>query len=485
MRLLQTLSKAPIAMSWLLGMVSAATGLAFSIIAWYSELQSHILPVSWTSIILMHRDMLIIWIVDLAPLVMGVYGFFTGRTLEKLHSKLLAREYSENKLIALIDNLACGVVVINEKGHIQHINQAASKIFGYSTEELLNNNISVLMPKEIADQHDHFIAHYFKSKMPQILGLRREVEGIRKTGERFPLELKVSGLEFQEKQFFIGAVADLSEAKSLELQLYQARKLEAIGQLAAGIAHEINTPIQYIGDNLHALEENFTDLFALLMEYKQCLQNVAPECLEKMQAAEIQYSFDYIIADTPKAIMQSLDGTERVRHIVRAMKDFSYIDHSQITRVDINSAIRNTLTICHNEYKYIAEVVTQFGELPLIDCYQGDLNSVFLNLIVNAAHAIEAKSSDIGTITITTQAYGEYIEISIGDTGAGIPTAISERVFDPFFTTKEIGKGTGQGLHIAHQVISKHGGKIWFESEDGIGTIFYIQIPVKLQHIPN
>lgn len=470
----------PLPLPWLIAIASACIGMAFVLLAWYLELEYHIMPISLDAVFAMHRSLLAVWVIDLTPFLLGLYGYFMGLLLEKVQNRLSERVHNESKLVALIENMAIGIIVINSRGSIQHINQAATKIFGYSEQELIGRNISMLMPKDIADMHDQYLANYLKNGITKIMGTRREVEAMRSTGEVFPLELKVSKLEFQGGQYFIGSVSDLSEVKSLELQLYQARKLEAIGQLAAGIAHEINTPIQYIGDNLRALEENFNDLFALLAEYRECIKQTPPECQKTIAAAENRHGADYIIGDTPKAIRQSLEGTERVRQIVRAMKDFSHIDRSQVSRININDAIKNTLTIAHNEYKYVADIATEFSELPLVECYANDLNGVFLNLIVNAAHAIEAKGGERGRITISTRLEGYEVEIAIADTGTGIDKKISQRIYDPFFTTKEVGKGTGQGLHIAHQVVTKHNGKIWFTSGENQGTTFFIRLPLRL-----
>ncbi|PPC92176.1 MAG: hypothetical protein CTY34_00800 [Methylobacter sp.] len=477
------ITKSPLPLSWLIAAASAFVGMIFVLLAWYLELEYHIMPISPDAVFAMHRNLLAVWVIDLAPLVMGVYGYLTGLVLEKFQNRLSERVHNESKLVALIENMANGIIVINARGSIQHINHAASRIFGYSEQELIGRNVAILMPKDVGEMHDQYIANYFNTDIAKILDIRREVEAVRSNGEVFPLELKVSKLEFQGGQFFIGSVSDLSEVKSLELQLYQARKLEAIGQLAAGIAHEINTPIQYIGDNLRALEESFNDLIALLNEYRECIKQAVPACRDAMAAAENRHSADYIIDDTPKAIRQSLEGTERVRNIVRAMKDFSHIDRSQISRININEAIKNTLTIAHNEYKYLADIVTDFSELPSVECYASDLNGVFLNLIVNAAHAIEAKGAGRGRISISTKVDGYEVEIAISDTGAGIDKKISQRIYDPFFTTKEVGKGTGQGLHIAHQVISKHNGKIWFSSEANQGTTFFIRLPLRLAQV--
>jgi len=269
-----------------------------------------------------------------------------------------------------------------------------------------------------------------------------------------------------------------------ERQLFQQEKLASVGQLAAGIAHEINTPIQYIGDNLQALSTSFDDLIAVEREYRELVQTikagaVTPDAVQAVEEAERAHDVDYIIEDTPKAIAQSLDGVRRVSHIVRAMKDFSHIGRGEVSAVDINHALESTLTIARNEYKYVADVETDFGELPTVECYASELNQVFLNILVNAAHAI-ANTGKRGKITVRTRQLDESAVISIADTGTGIPEEIRNKVYDPFFTTKEVGKGTGQGLSIAHQiVVQKHGGSLSFESQVGVGTTFMIRIPIR------
>jgi signal transduction histidine kinase len=272
----------------------------------------------------------------------------------------------------------------------------------------------------------------------------------------------------------------------VERQLFQQEKLASVGQLAAGVAHEINTPIQYIGDNLRALAENFDGLFNIERQYRELVELIktgAPsaEPLDRLTEAVERADVAYLIEDTPKAIAQSLEGVERVAHIVRAMKDFSHADRGEWSAVDINRNLESTLTIARNEYKYVADLETEFGDVPLIPCCASELNQVFLNLVVNAAHAI-GDTKKHGKITIRSKLVGDSVEISIADTGAGIPEAIRKRIFDPFFTTKGPGKGTGQGLSIAHSiVVGKHGGTLTFESAVGVGTTFIVRLPVQNQ----
>jgi len=198
--------------------------------------------------------------------------------------------------------------------------------------------------------------------------------------------------------------------------------------------------------------------------------------------AEKTADIDYIMENAPPAIESSIDGLGRIATIVRSMKEFAHPDHGEKKFADLNQAIRSTLVIARNEYKYVAEIDTQFGELPAVPCYLGEINQVVLNLLVNASHAISdvvKDSGNLGKITVCTRIDGDTVEISIGDTGTGIPVAARDKVFDPFFTTKEVGKGTGQGLAIAHSVVvNKHGGTLHFETETGKGTTFFIRLPL-------
>jgi PAS domain S-box-containing protein len=278
----------------------------------------------------------------------------------------------------------------------------------------------------------------------------------------------------------IGTLTDISETKSLQRQLSQAQKLEAIGQLASGIAHEINTPIQFIGDNLSALQDNFTDIIA----YQQELLASDEEAVKsRVHQLHDKYDLEFILDDSPKAIQQARDGVERVAEIVKAMKTFAHIDVNSTTqRINVHDALNNALIISRNTYKYIAAIETDFAaNVSFIECYPSELNQVFLNLIINAAHAIEEKKAGTGLIRIVTRTLDDRIEILIQDNGAGIPADIQEKVFNLFFTTKEVGKGTGQGLSLSYSIIvEKHHGKLFFESIVGNGTTFHIQLPINL-----
>jgi signal transduction histidine kinase len=284
---------------------------------------------------------------------------------------------------------------------------------------------------------------------------------------------------------------DVTERRLMEAQLRQAQKLEGIGQLAAGIAHEINTPIQFVTDNLGFLRESWTAVAALLERCREAINSEQVSLISEMkivfERAEADYDLGFRLVEVPKSIDQSLDGANRVAQIVRAMREFSHPDTPEKVQINLNNAIRSTITVARNEWKYCAEIVADLDEnLPLVVCHPGDINQVILNLIVNAAHAISDKARDgqRGRITISTRLANEMVEIAIADTGAGIPDEIRTRVFEPFFTTKAVGKGTGQGLALAHGiVVKKHHGKIWFQTETGLGTTFFVQIPYDSQSL--
>jgi signal transduction histidine kinase len=280
----------------------------------------------------------------------------------------------------------------------------------------------------------------------------------------------------------------MSERQRLECQLVHAQKMESIGQLAAGIAHEINTPIQYIGDNTTFVTDAVQSLFALIDKYDQLLDPGVTPASWSDRAAEARKLVEdldlaFLRDEVPNAARQTLDGVARVADIVRAMKDFSHPGSEEQSLADLNKAIESTITVCRNRWKYVADVETEFAEdLPPVPCLLGEFNQVILNLIGNAADAIAEVVGDGGArkgrITVRTRCDGEWVEIQVSDTGGGMSAAIQRKVFDPFFTTKEVGKGTGQGLAISHDVIvNKHGGMIDLQSEEGVGTTFTVRLP--------
>ncbi len=267
--------------------------------------------------------------------------------------------------------------------------------------------------------------------------------------------------------------AEIQIRTKLEDELRLAQKLEAIGQLASGIAHEINTPLQYVGDNVAFTATAFEQVTQFV---QTCMELASDSTIPPKRRSRIEY----MLRETPLALAQASSGLSKVTEIVRAMKSFAHMGSDEFVGSDINSMIGDTLTVARNEYKQVAEVSTELGVLPPVLCNPGQLNQVLLNLLVNAAHAIADKGAEgLGQIHIASRADGEYVEITLSDTGGGIPEAVQGRIFEPFFTTKDVGRGSGQGLALARSIIQEgHGGEIRFETEAGVGTTFFIRLRV-------
>jgi PAS domain S-box-containing protein len=366
---------------------------------------------------------------------------------------------------------------------ITSLNRLAEQTIGYSREEAMRMNLRQLVDVENWKRVEHVIGRLVAGE----LSCKFEIEIKAKDGRRVMLEINPRLIYRDSKVVEIQGIArDITGRDAAEIELRQAQKLESVGRLASGIAHEINTPMQFIGDNVHFLQDSFAELQAFLGKLRGFCDPSAgfvdPAILYgELCRLETEMNAAGIMREIPEAIIQTLDGVERVATIVRALKDFAHPDGKGMAHADVNKALLNTLTVARNELKHVAEVETDFGELPLTVCNISDINQVFLNLLVNAAHAIGdvmQGTGKKGTIRIRTRVEGQMVHIAIADTGAGIPENIRDRIFDPFFTTKEVGRGSGQGLAIARSVVERHRGSLTFESEVGKGTTFRIRLPI-------
>jgi PAS domain S-box-containing protein len=393
-------------------------------------------------------------------------------------------EVALRQLSQAVEQSPVSVVITDLSGNIAYVNRRFTETSGYSSAEVVGQNPRVL-------KSGHTSSGDYKQLWETITQgheWRGEFYNRKKNGELYWETVAISPIKDENGNptHFLGVKEDITERKIMEGHLRQAQKLEAIGQLAAGIAHEINTPVQFVGDNTQFVKEAWESLEPALSLLRSSPHSSAsvPSFPTHLVSAIAQVNLEYLLKEVPSALEQSLEGLGRVARIVHAMKEFSHPGSEEKKLTDINKAISTTLTVARNEWKYVAEVETVLAaDLQPVPCNAGEFNQVVLNLIINSAHAIaEAlgdKADKKGKITIRTKQDAEWTTISIQDTGSGIPPEIQSRIFEPFFTTKEVGKGTGQGLSIAHNtIVQRHSGRLWFQSEVGKGTTFFIQLPM-------
>ena len=392
----------------------------------------------------------------------------------------------------ILDNSSLGIALVNQR-QFDWANARLAEMTGLPLEELQHSPTRIIYP---SDEVYEGLGRRVYAILAQ--GRRADTTAQLRRSEGQTFWCRIIGKALDPSNADGGSVwvfEDITERKqaerelrSIEVQLHQAQKLESVGRLAAGVAHEINTPIQFVSDSVHFLREASQDLATLIAAYRSIMQAAAagpagPELAERFSLAEEEADLEYLLENIPKAIDRSLEGLNRVTTIVRSMKEFAHPDQKEMMAVNLNQAVQSTLTVARNEYKYVADTQTEFGDLPPVVCHIGEVNQAVLNIVVNAAHAIEDVVKGTGArgrIVIKTSREGNSALITISDTGGGLPASIRDKVFDPFFSTKEVGRGTGQGLAIARTVIAdKHGGELRFESEMGKGTTFFIKLPIE------
>ncbi len=388
----------------------------------------------------------------------------------------------------LIDSIPSVLICIDTNDRITHWNRAAERTFGISSREVIGCS---LLECKINWDWNKVLRRIGMSSDENHSSQWGDIRYISPDGRERLFDVLVSPILNNSRKpvGFILLIDDETDRKNLESQIQQAQKLEAIGELAGGIAHEINTPIQFVNDNLHFLSQAWEDLERLLKLMNVTMDPAIAEHeisqkLAQMREISEEIDLEYLRREVPAAIEQSMEGVARVSKIVGAMKSFSHPDQKEKVLTDINRSLEETITVARNEWKYVADVETRFDpSLPRVLCLAGEMNQVFLNILVNAAQAIrdvvENNGAAKGKITIETTHTEEEVIIRISDTGTGIPESVLPRIFDPFFTTKEIGKGTGQGLALSYNiVVEKHHGTISCESEVGKGTTFIICLPL-------
>lgn len=389
----------------------------------------------------------------------------------------------------LLEALPPMIIGINELGTVLYWNHHAQELLNLPTEQAVGKSLD-----ELPVQWDKaFLRQQLDQASAIVHGHTSfEIQVTRKGLPHLLLSFTISPLGGQSTHpGFLLLGEDVTQRQQLEMQLQQARKLQSIGQLAAGIAHEINTPIQYVGDNVRFLGDacnSLLDLMPLLAQLLEALPDghwrphtgAIRDILERIDVP-------YLSVEVPLALRQTLEGVERVTKIVRAMKDFSHPGAEEKIAVNLNRAVSSTVTVCRNEWRYVADLEMDLEpDLPWVTCLPGPINEVILNLIVNAADAIADARQQYGwgddhkgLIRVATHHTDNEVQLTVSDTGTGMSEAISSRIFDPFFTTKEVGCGTGQGLAITHQiVVERHGGRIEVDTQLGRGSSFKISLPI-------
>uniref|UniRef100_C6DZA9 histidine kinase n=1 Tax=Geobacter sp. (strain M21) TaxID=443144 RepID=C6DZA9_GEOSM len=362
------------------------------------------------------------------------------------------------------------VALVEKDGSIRRCNRAFMQFVNCGYNDLLSRNWRMLLTKTGLDLDGHGEGQFLHQPTQRWLAL--------KTYTWDAEQAKVITLHdlTEVKRVSEQLVTAYQELKATHSQLLQQEKMASIGQLAAGVAHEINNPMGFISSNLSTLEKYLERISSFItLQSAKVMPNATAEVLAELTQARQTLKVDYILQDAPDLVAESMDGANRVRKIVQNLKTFSRVDDAETMYVDLNDCLESTVTIAWNELKYKTTLNRDYGELPPVKCFPHQLNQVFLNILVNAAHAIEVQ----GEVTITTRCLGETVKVTISDTGCGIPDEIKERIFEPFFTTKEVGKGTGLGLSISYDIVKKHGGSIEVKSTPGKGTTFSVVLPVE------
>ncbi len=407
-----------------------------------------------------------------------------NRQILQLEREKEAYREQEARWRLILRGIRAGIVSIDpETFRILDMNSVAGELLGLEPVEALGKDCRELYWKEIEGEPSCLT--------PETDGdclSGRESLYQRPDGRLIPVTRTILSAPVYGRLQLFEILFDISDKKTLERRLGLAQKLESVGLLAAGIAHEINTPIQYVGDNIRFLQESFAGLSGVLQSCRTLAADPRdPSALAQAEAEVLaamdQEDMDFLMEEIPKSISQSLEGVERVATIVQAMKRFSRLGNEDMSLVDVNKAIENTLVVTRNEWKYVADVTTDLDPAqPQVRCLPGDFNQVLVNILVNAAQAIGEmvkNTQSKGTIAISTGISEGMAEIRVSDTGPGIPAENLDKIFDPFFTTKEVGKGTGQGLAITHDiVVEKHKGTISVLSEAGQGATFVVRLPL-------
>lgn len=380
----------------------------------------------------------------------------------------------------IIEAAIDAILTLDDQRRVQSANPACQRLFGFSIEQLVG------MPADrlLSDEKQCAVAH----RMPVGDESSWECLARRADGQTIPVELAVSRLPHPEDPRQVVVIRDITRRKQLALQVQHIQKMESLGVMAAGVAHELNTPLQFLKANLQFLETAFEDVWSLVRGLQELQETKGEdrEAAERRMAELLSEAadLDFLGDELPSALAESLNGVARAGAVVTAMREFACAESGGLQQVDLRQAVNNTLAVCGNQWRGTAEVITDFSaDLPPVACSATDLHYAIFNIVVNAAQAIRERQETVsdhpGRIEISTRRRGNDAEVRIADNGCGIPEEIRAKIFDPFFTTKPVGVGSGQGLSVAYgAIVEKHGGQLTVESRSGEGSQFTLRIPL-------
>ena len=431
------------------------------------------------------------WALLVAALTPGCWLFAVTRHWQAGALSSLVR--SERRLLSLMESAPDAILTLDHHERVVTWNRAADELFRLEGRDIRGEPLSRFVSDPDPECKERLTAHPARGA--------RELLGLSAAGSTIPIELTLGRWEEDATKFTVVIARDVTprrttelQAESLRSELDQARKLEAVGLLAAGIAHEVNTPTQFVGDNTRFPKESFEDIGGLLAATLRSIElvensdepqarRIAAELRKELNEADV----DFLQEEIPRAIEQSIQVLEPVSKIVRTMKDFAHPGCGDKASVDLNQCVESTVSVATNEWRYSCELHLELDPaLPRVHCRTSEINQAILNVVVNASHAVQERLGERpetkGNIWISSQLIGAEVVLRFRDDGAGIPLGARGRIFDPFFTTKAVGRGAGQGLAIAHDIITRrHGGSIEFETELGVGTCITLRLPLALE----
>jgi PAS domain S-box-containing protein len=383
----------------------------------------------------------------------------------------------------IIDAVPHIVITCDESYTIKMANSASAKLLGYPPAHLIGQHVEEFLPS----------CCNYRCELEMESFLIPELSVRKADGDVIQGELRGRRTKVKDKPIIVMVISDTSARKAAEKlkekifkQLYESRRLEAIGALSSGIAHELNTPIQFIGDNVNFIGLSLDKIYASYQYYdelkRECeAQGLLPAAVEKIETFNQNIELLDLVKEIMSAIRETVDGVRQVRDIALLMKEFSHPGTGAPEPSDINRVVQSAITICRSRHKHVVALDTEFAQdLPKTSCRPAQIQQVLVNMIVNAVEAIEEQAIATGVIHIETKSAADAVRIEISDNGPGIPKGLWEKIFDPFFTTKQVGKGTGQGLALAKDfIVNQHGGKLLLDSRPGFSTTFVIELPLK------